>query len=71
MTTNAGVAITLSDSFCVDRYRDEFLELMRSGTVDIIFANESELKSLYETADFNTALSAVQKDIDLGRCNAQ
>ena len=59
------VAITLSDSFCVDRYRDEFLELMRSGTVDIIFANESELKSLYETADFNTALSAVQKDIDL------
>ena len=32
------VAITLSDSFCVDRYRDEFLELMRSGTVDIIFA---------------------------------
>jgi hypothetical protein len=34
--------MTLSDPFCVDRYRDEFLELMRSGTVDIVFANESE-----------------------------
>ena len=32
--------MTLSDSFCVDRYRDEFLDLMRSGTVDIVFANE-------------------------------
>lgn len=38
------VALTLSDAFCVDRYRDEFLELMRSGTVDIIFANDAEIK---------------------------
>src|ERR1700758_1358322 len=36
------VALTLSDSFCVDRYRDEFLSLMKNGTVDIVFANESE-----------------------------
>ena len=36
------VALTLSDSFCVDRYRGEFLELMRNGTVDLIFANEAE-----------------------------
>ena len=48
------VALTLSDSFCVDRYRDEFLGLIRSGTLDILFANEHELKSLYETADFDT-----------------
>ena len=34
------VSMTLSDPFCVDRYRDEFLDLMRSGTVDIVFANE-------------------------------
>ncbi|HRK23362.1 MAG TPA: adenosine kinase [Beijerinckiaceae bacterium] len=54
------VALTLSDSFCVDRYRDEFLDLIRSGTVDLLFANEHELKSLYQTADFNTALSAVR-----------
>src|SRR5215813_7602220 len=49
------VALSLSDAFCVDRWRDEFLQLIRSGTVDIVFANESELHSLYQTADFNTA----------------
>ena len=43
------VALTLSDAFCVDRYRDEFIELMRKGTVDLLFANESELHSLYGT----------------------
>lgn len=59
------VALTLSDSFCVDRFRDEFLELMRSGTVDIIFANDAELKSLYQTADLATAMSAVKSDIPL------
>ena len=36
------VALSLSDSFCVDRYRDEFLGLIRSGAAQIIFANESE-----------------------------
>ena len=56
------VSMTLSDPFCVDRYRDEFLDLMRSGTVDIVFANEHELKSLYQTADFDTAVDAVRAD---------
>ena len=60
------VALTLSDSFCVDRYRDEFIELMRKGTVDLIFANEAELHSLYQTSDFDTALKQLQKDIKLG-----
>ncbi|KPB02070.1 adenosine kinase [Ahrensia marina] len=59
------VAMSLSDPFCVDRYREEFLELMRSGTVDIIFANGEELKSLYQTADFETALTALRDDCDL------
>ena len=59
------VAMTLSDPFCVDRYRGEFLDLMRSGTVDIVFANESELKSLYETASFEVALEAIRKDCRL------
>jgi sugar/nucleoside kinase (ribokinase family) len=54
------VALTLSDSFCVDRYRAEFLNLMTSGAVDLIFANESELKSLYQTADFDTAVTHLQ-----------
>jgi sugar/nucleoside kinase (ribokinase family) len=60
------VALTLSDSFCVDRYRDEFLDLMRKGTVDLIFANESELHSLYQTADFDTALKQLRADTKLG-----
>ena len=59
------VSMTLSDSFCVDRYRDEFLDLMRSGTVDIVFANESELKSLYQTASFEAGLEQVRKDCKL------
>jgi adenosine kinase len=60
------VALTLSDSFCVDRYRDEFIDLMRKGTVDLIFANESELHSLYQTADFDTALKQLREDTKLG-----
>lgn len=59
------VAMTLSDAFCVDRYRDEFLELMRSGTVDICFANEGELKSLYQTSDLKTAMNAIREDCNL------
>lgn len=56
------VAITLSDSFCVDRYRAEFRDLIKTGTVDLVFANEHELKALYETADFATALEALRSE---------
>jgi sugar/nucleoside kinase (ribokinase family) len=56
------VSMTLSDPFCVDRYRGEFLDLMRSGTVDIVFANSHEIKSLYQTASFEAALAAIRKD---------
>lgn len=56
------VSMTLSDSFCIDRYRGEFLELMRSGTVDIVFANSHEIKSLYETSSFDDALEQIRKD---------
>lgn len=59
------MSMTLSDPFCVDRYRDEFLDLMRSGTVDIVFANEDEAKSLYQTADFETAIAAMREDCKL------
>jgi sugar/nucleoside kinase (ribokinase family) len=58
------VALTLSDAFCVDRWRAEFLQLMRSHTVDLIFANEAELRSLYQTADFDTAVKALRADIE-------
>src|SRR6201999_2242031 len=56
------VALTLSDSFCVDRYRDEFLQLIRNRTVDLVFANEAELHSLYQTSDFDAALKQVRGD---------
>lgn len=59
------VAMTLSDPFCVDRFRGEFLELMRSATVDIVFANEAEVKSLYQTSSFDEALKAIRKDCEL------
>ena len=59
------VSLSLSDPFCVDRYRDEFLELMRSKTVDSVFANKDEVKSLYQTADFETALEAMRSDCRL------
>lgn len=58
-------AITLSDPFCVDRFRDEFLGLMRTGMVDIVFANEAEIMSLYETSSFQSAIDAVRGDCTL------
>jgi sugar/nucleoside kinase (ribokinase family) len=60
------VALTLSDAFCVDRYRDEFLNLLRDGTVDLLFANETELKALYQTADFDSAVAGLRQDARLG-----
>ena len=57
------VALSLSDAFCVDRWRGEFLQLMRSRTVDLIFANEAELRSLYQASDFDSAIAAVRLDV--------
>jgi sugar/nucleoside kinase (ribokinase family) len=59
------VAITLSDSFCVDRWREEFLDLMRSRTVDIVFANKEEVRALYQTSDLATAVAALRQDCAL------
>jgi sugar/nucleoside kinase (ribokinase family) len=59
------VSISLSDAFCVDRFRAEFLDLIRSRTVDILLANDSEVRSLYETADTDTALAALRRDCAL------
>ena len=53
------VALSLSDPFCVERHRDAFRDLVDSH-VDILFANETEICSLYETADFATAAAAVR-----------
>ncbi|MBW8726239.1 MAG: adenosine kinase [Inquilinus limosus] len=56
------VSLTLSDSFCVERHRDSFLSLIDSH-VDLLFANEAEIKALYQVDDFDTAVATVR-----GRC---
>ena len=60
------VALSLSDSFCVDRHRAEFLALIKDS-VDILFANESEITSLYETASFDEAAKRAAADTRLTR----
>lgn len=55
------VSLTLSDSFCVDRHRSSFRHLI-NGHVDILFANEAELLSLYETTDFDKAVQYLRQD---------
>lgn len=54
-------SITLSDSFCVERHRDSFLDLIRND-IDIVFANEAEITSLYQTQDFDAAVKAIALD---------
>jgi hypothetical protein len=54
------IAMTLSDPFCVGRFREEFLELMERD-VDILFANEAEITSLYEVEEFDEALQRARK----------
>jgi sugar/nucleoside kinase (ribokinase family) len=49
------IAFTLSDPFCVGRYRDEFVHLMKDD-IDILFANEEEAKALFEVMNFDDAL---------------
>jgi len=51
------IAFTLSDTFCVDRHREEFLQMIDHNDIDILFANEAELKSLYQTTDIEAALT--------------
>ncbi len=58
------VALTLSDGFCVERHRQEFLDLIRSS-VDILFANDAEIRSLYEVDHFDDALARARADCGL------
>src|SRR6476469_6812327 len=55
------VSITLSDSFCVGRYREEFRALIRDK-VDILFGNEAEITSLYEVDSFDRAMEAARRE---------
>jgi sugar/nucleoside kinase (ribokinase family) len=58
------VALTLSDGFCVDRHRDEFVELIATS-VDVLFANEDEIRSLYEVEHFDDALQTARKHVPI------
>jgi len=58
------VAFTASDSFCVERHHQEFLDLV-AGPIDILFANQAELTSLYQ-CDFDAAVDEVRAKVDLG-----
>jgi len=58
------VALSLSDAFCVNRHRDEFLELVE-GHVDILFANEEEICALYQEKDINIALKQIQGQCEI------
>lgn len=65
MAKQAGrkVALTLSDGFCVDRHRAAFLNLIEAE-IDILFANEDELLSLYQTSDFESAFEACAAKVE-------
>lgn len=58
------VALSLSDAFCVDRHRADFLELVRGG-VDILFANQNEITALYEVNTFEEAARAVRAETEI------
>jgi fructokinase len=57
-------ALSLSDPFCVDRHRDSFRRLIAEG-IDILFANEAEICSLYERNDFADAAADAGADVNL------
>ena len=68
-TKGAGgrVSITLSDPFCVERHRDAFRAMIRSD-VDLLFGNEHEIKSMYQTDDLDAAMAAAAAEVDILAC---
>ena len=61
------VSLTLSDPFCVSRHRGAFREMILND-VDMLFCNRAEILSMYETADFDTALSRAADDVAIVAC---
>jgi sugar/nucleoside kinase (ribokinase family) len=58
------IALTLSDPFCVDRHRSDFIKLVEDH-VDILFANEEEIKSLFMQESFDDAISAISEHVEI------
>ena len=61
------VAITLSDPFCVERHREEFLRMIRAD-VDLLVANEHELQSLYLTDSLAAAMDRAEAEVPMTAC---
>lgn len=61
------VSVTLSDPFCIDRHRAAFAKMLRED-VDLLFANRAEIKSMYETEDFEAALVAAATEVEIVVC---
>ena len=61
--TDTKVAFTLSDSFVVDRHRDDLKRLLDARRIDILFANQAEVESLAETADVESAVAALKDQV--------
>jgi sugar/nucleoside kinase (ribokinase family) len=59
------VAFTLSDMFCVDRHLDGFNELLDTGRVDILFANQAEVEALARVAHLESAVAAVKDKVEI------
>ena len=59
------VAFTLSDTFCVDRHRDGFNELLDSGRIDILFANQAEIEALAGVAHLDSAVAAIAPKVEI------
>jgi len=59
------VAFTLSDTFCIDRHRDGFNQLIDDGRIDILFANEAEVQALAGVPHFETAVSSIGARVSL------
>jgi sugar/nucleoside kinase (ribokinase family) len=66
-TAGGKVAVTLSDPFCVERHREAFLAMIRDS-VDLLVANEHELRSLYQTDDLETAMTRARAEAPVTAC---
>ncbi|MFT4717493.1 MAG: sugar/nucleoside kinase (ribokinase family) [Paracoccaceae bacterium] len=63
------ISLTLSDPFCVDRHRDDFLELIRDH-VDLLFCNVHEMQAMYPAADLQASMNLAAKEIEIVACTA-
>jgi len=66
-STGGRVSVTLSDPFCIDRHRDAFARMLHDD-VNLLFANRAEIMSMYQTEDFDTAITAAASQVEIVAC---